>query len=173
MIRTRRLKAGAAWAFALLACARLANAQTTAPAAATDTREANLRAYVELLRSDLRAQKVAVITEVMEFTEKEDAAFWPIYREYETELAKINDERITLIKEYAAAYETLTDATADRLALRAIDLEVRRNTLVSRYYGRFKSVLPPKTALRFLQVEHQILLLLDLQIAASLPIASR
>ena len=173
MVRTRHLKLGAPWVLALLACARLAHAQATGPAAAADTREANLRAYVELLRSDLRAQKVAVITEVMEFTEAEDAKFWPVYREYETELAKINDDRMALIKEYAVTYDALTDATADRLALRALDLEARRQTLTKTYYERFKSVLSPKTAARFLQVEHQILLLLDLQIAASLPIASR
>ena len=125
MVRTRHLKVGAAWVLALLACARLAHAQATGPAAAADTREVNLRAYVELLRSDLRAQKVAIITEVMQFTEAEDAKFWPVYREYETELAKINDDRIALIKEYAASYETLTDATADRLARGALDLEAQ------------------------------------------------
>jgi hypothetical protein len=173
MVRTGNLKVGLPLAFALVACARLAHAQATVPAAAADTREVNLRAYVELLRSDLRAQKAAIITEVMEFTEAEDKAFWPVYREYETDLAKINDERMALIKEYAASYEALTDATADRLALRALDLEARRHTLTTTYYQRFKTVLPPKTAARFLQVEHQILLLLDLQIAASLPIASR
>ena len=75
--------------------------------------------------------------------------------------------------EYALGYETLTDATADRLAKGALDLEARRHALKAKYYERFKSVLPPKTAARFLQVENQILLLLDLQIAASLPIASR
>jgi hypothetical protein len=175
MIRTRHLKLGAPWVLALLACARLAHSQTAAPApaAAAATREANLRAYVELLRSDLRAQKVAVISEVMEFTEAEDAKFWPVYRQYEAELAKINDDRMALIKEYSGSYDALTDATADRLALRALDLESRRQTLTKTYYDRFKSVVSPKTAARFIQVEHQILLLLDLQIAASLPIASR
>ena len=107
----------------------------------------------------------------MQFTEAEDAKFWPVYREYETELAKINDDRIALIKDYAEPTSTLTDATADRLALGALDLEARRHALKANYYERFKTVLPPKTAARFLQVEHQILLLLDLQIAASLPIA--
>ena len=129
MVGTRHLKVGAACVFALVACARLAHAQATGPAAAADTREVNLRAYVELLRSDLRAQKVAIITEVMQFTEAEDAKFWPVYREYEAELAKINDDRIALIKEYAANYDTLTDATADRLAQRALDLEARRHAL--------------------------------------------
>ena len=55
------------------------------------------RAYAELLRSDVRTQKVAIITEVMGFTEAEDTAFWPIYREYDAEMAKLGDERVALI----------------------------------------------------------------------------
>ena len=53
---------------------------------------------------------------MMQFTEEEDAKFWPIYREYETQLAKINDDRIAVIKEYAVDYEKMTDDIADRLA---------------------------------------------------------
>ena len=86
----------------------------------------NLTAYAELLRSDVRAEKVAILTEVMGFTEAEDAAFWPIYREYDVEMAKLGDERIALIADYAKEYATLTDALADRLATRALDLEARR-----------------------------------------------
>jgi hypothetical protein len=64
----------------------------------------------------------------------------------------------------------MTDDVADRLARGALDLEGRRHALKMKYYDRFKSALSPKTAARFLQVENQILLLLDLQIAASLPV---
>src|SRR6187549_2502214 len=73
----------------------------TAPAAIAQTpiaddaaRQANLRAYVELLRADIRAEKVGIITELMAFTEAEDKAFWPIYREYDTELMALNDEKL-------------------------------------------------------------------------------
>ena len=76
----------------------------------------NLTAYAELLRSDVRTQKVAIITEVMGFTETEDAAFWPIYREYDAEMAKLGDERVALIAEYASNYSSLTDAIAEKLA---------------------------------------------------------
>ena len=72
-----------------------------AGSSSADPREINLRAYVELLRSDVRAQKVAIITDLMRFTEAEDAAFWPIYREYELELTKVNDERVSVVKAYA------------------------------------------------------------------------
>ena len=158
------------WALAVWATPRLASAQGAKPVTPDDTQAMNLHAYVELLRSDVRSQKIAIITEMMQFTEDEDTKFWPVYREYEAELAKLNDERLKLIKDYAASYETLTDDVADRLARGALDVEGRRHALKMKYYERFKSVVPPKTAARFLQVENQILLLLDLQIAASLPI---
>ena len=160
-------------ALALLAGAPLASAQTASAKAAQvndDTRDTNLRAYIELLRSDLRTQKVAIITEVMEFTEEEDAKFWPLYRQYETDLAKINDDRIKGIKEYADNFDKISDELADRLVRAALSLEERRHALKVQTYERLKSALSAKTAARFLQVENQILLLLDLQIASSLPI---
>jgi hypothetical protein len=113
---------------------------------------------------------VAIFTELMEFTEDEDKAFWPVYREYDTELGKINDDRVSLIEEYARNYPALSDAVADKLATAALELEGRRTQLKTKYYHRFKSVLSPKTAARFLQVENQLLLLIDLQIASSLPV---
>lgn len=148
----------------------VAAAQTPAPLSADATRDLNLSAYTQLLRSDIRAQKSAVISEVMQFTPAEGEVFWPIYREYEAELAKANDDRIALISEYTSKYSTLTDEVADRLARRALELETQRQALKVRYYDRLQKALSAKTAARFIQVENQILLLLDLQIAASLPI---
>jgi len=125
-----------------------------------------------LLRSDVRAQKVAIITEVMGFTETENTAFWPIYREYDSEMAKLGDERVAMIAEYAQNYPTLTDAVAEKLAGKALDLEARRQAVKAKCYERVKAALSPRTALRFLQVEHQLLLIIDLQISAALPIAA-
>jgi hypothetical protein len=144
--------------------------QAAAATDATAAKDLNLRAYVELLRSDLRGQKVAIITELLEFTEAEDAAFWPVFREYELELAKINDDRMSLIEEYARNYSKMTEPLADRLVMTALDLESRRTALKSKYYSRLKTTLSPKVAARVIQIEHQILLLIDLQIAASLPV---
>ena len=171
----------------LMVCAVGAEAQTTksqsakAPAAKSQapaapdseqqTKALNLSAYAELLRSDVRAQKVAIITEVMGFNDKEDEAFWPIYREYDLEMAKLGDERVALIADYAKNYANVTDEVADRLASKALELESRRQELKGQVYQKVKQALSPLTAARFLQVEHQLLLLIDLQIASSLPVA--
>ena len=155
----------------VLAAATSAAAGQSAQSQSQQAKTLNLSAYAELLRSDVRAEKVAIITEVMGFTEAEDAAFWPIYREYDAEMAKLGDERVALIAEYAKNYEQMTDAVADGLATKALDLQRRRQAVEAKYYERVKAALKPKQALRYLQVEHQLLLLIDLQIAAALPIA--
>jgi hypothetical protein len=175
MRRFSRLTAGCS-VIACLAAAPLGADQ--GPAAGTqaksvgndEARARNLQAYVELLRSDIREQKVALISGMMQFSEADDAKFWPVYREYEKELTGINDERLALIREYAGAYEKMTDQIANRLAHSVLDLEARRNALKTKYYERLAAILPARTAARVLQVENQILLLLDLQIAASLPV---
>ena len=47
--------------------------------------------YIELLKSDVKTNRKAIITEVMAFTEKESEAFWPIYNEFEYEASKLAD----------------------------------------------------------------------------------
>jgi hypothetical protein len=138
---------------------------------AKENKELNLTAYAELLRSDLRTQKVAIITEVVGFTEAEDKAFWPIYREYDAEMTKLGDQRVALIGEYAKNYSQLTDEVADRLARSALDLQSQRQAVSAKYYDRIAKAMSPKTAMRAWQVEHQLQLLIDLQIASSLPVA--
>lgn len=175
MQRWNLVTIGAPLVIALLVAAPRVSTQSGTPNAVRldATRDANLRAYIDLLRSDLRAQKVALISELMQFTDEEDAKFWPIYRDYERDLSTINDDRIALIKDYAANYERLTNEMADKLARGALDLEGRRHALQVQCYDRLAKAISAKTAARFLQVEHQLLLLLDLQIAASLPVVER
>ena len=142
-----------------------------APASPAETRTLNLSTYAELLRADIRAEKVAILTEVMGFTAEEDAKFWPIYRDYDAEMTALGDERVALIADYAANYAALTDESATRIAGKAIDLEMRRHAAKARCYEKVKAALSARTALRFIQVEHQLQLLIDLQISAALPVA--
>jgi len=157
--------------YALIACMCGVALVAGAPAGAQDdNRDRNLLAYVELLRADVRAEKVTILTEVMGFTEAEGKAFWPIYRQYDVDLSALSDERVAMIAEYARNYDQLSDATADKLIQKALDLEARRGALTRTLYDHLKRAMPATTAARALQVEHQLLLVIDLQIAASLPV---
>lgn len=144
--------------------------ERTNPPAASDARDTNLQAYVELLRSDIRGQKVAILAQLMDLDDALDEKFWPIYRQYEVELAALNDERVELIKQYAASYTNLSDAVADRLINQALSLDARRSSLLARYYLVAKKALGSRLAAQFVQIEHQLLTIVDLQIASALPI---
>ncbi len=132
--------------------------------------QAQQDAYVELLRSDVKTQRVAIITEVMQFSDSASAVFWPIYREYEYEATKIGDDMLALIKDYAANYDSLSDEIAKDLASRALRIDEDELKLRKKYYKRVEKAMGSVTAAKFLQIENQIRLLIDLQIAQSLPL---
>ena len=122
------------------------------------------------MRSDIRARKVEVVTEAMQLTGQEAAAFWPIYREYELELSKIWDGRLALISTYAKRYETMTDAVAQELAERYFELETRTVRLHRDYFREIGDAVSPRTAFRFTQVENRLDLLISVQLASQLPL---
>lgn len=125
--------------------------------------------YIDSLRTDLRADKTTLITEVMQFSEKDAAAFWPVYKKYDAEVVQLNDERVRLIKTYADTWMTMTDADAKQLAQRSLELEGRRADLRKKYFTEFSKVLPGLTVAKFFQLEHRLDLLVDLKIASDLP----
>ena len=129
-----------------------------------------LDVYIELLKSDMRTEKVAVITEALQLTSEESSAFWPIHREYELELSKIVDDRIELIKDYAQHYDNLTNEKAKELAKTVFELEKRRTKLKKKYFKKFEKAVSAVVAAKFIQIENQINLLVDLQIASELPL---
>ena len=92
--------------------------------------------YVELLRSDIRTQKVAIITEVMDFTDTQREAFWPVYREYEVELSKVGDARLALIKDYAKNFDEMTDVKAGKLIKSWFKLQEERTALKKKWFKK-------------------------------------
>ena len=126
--------------------------------------------FIELLRQDLKTQKVAIISEAMDFTEEESNTFWPVYRKYDFESSKLGDERLAIIKDYADNYDKMTDEKAKELMDRNIKLQEQRLKLSKKFYKEFQKVLPAIKATRFIQVDNQLNLLLNLQIASELPL---
>ena len=146
----------------------LAVAQT--PPTPQQTHEANLKAYISMMRQDLKKDKVSILTELMALSPDQAAKFWPIYNEYDKTLTKLADERIAFIRLYADSYESLSNEMATKIAMGMMDVEARRVDLRKQYFQRISQALSAKDAARWLQIETQIEKVLDLQILASLPI---
>lgn len=133
------------------------------------SRAADIDSEIESLRSDIRADKTSIVKDAMQLTPQQAQVFWPLYREYEDAAAKLNDERIDLMKQYGAKYDNLSDSDARAIAEKSFDLEFRRADLKSRYYKKFAAKLRDVTAARFFQIEKRLDLVADVQIASALP----
>jgi hypothetical protein len=130
-----------------------ANAQESTP---TNDRELNIQAYVALLQTDVEGKREAIVKEVMQLDDSEAKAFWPIYREYDAERAKLDSTEAQLIQEYNKAYPTISNEKADELITRTFALEAQRIELEKKYYYRLKSATSAATAAKFIEVEQQL-----------------
>jgi hypothetical protein len=132
--------------------------------------EPSLNSYIESLRADLRTDKMDIITEAMRFNDQESKAFWPVYRKYEADVTKVNDQRLALIKLYSDKFITMTNADAKAVIDQSIEFESRRTDVKRKYAQEFqKAGLSSLTVAKFLQLEHRLDLLVDLKIASELP----
>ncbi|HET6931255.1 MAG TPA: hypothetical protein VFI45_13105 [Candidatus Acidoferrum sp.] len=138
-----------------------------------DAQKKNVEAYIDLLRKDVRQQKAEIMGAVMVLSADDAAKFWPVYSEYDAELIKLNDQRVMNIKEYARVYNQMTDEKANDLIQRSLAYQKQRAELLAKTYDRVKEIVGAITAARFVQVEHQLLLIIDLQIASSLPVVGQ
>jgi hypothetical protein len=132
---------------------------------------ANLDDYVKLARTGIQQDKSKIIGAALGLDATQSAAFWPVYKKYEAELATIGDQRYAAIKDYAAHYGSLTDAKATELSDKALALEEQRLALVKRYAGEFRKVLPPVKVARWVQTEMALNKIVDLRVAAEVPLA--
>ena len=121
---------------------------------------------IEMLRADLRAQRKQIMAQNMSLTADEATKFWPIFDQYRQEAIKPNDERWALIKDYAANYNTMTDAQAQDYMKRANAVDEQLLELRMKYIPVFEKVI---SAALWFQIDRRIDLLINLAVARSNP----
>jgi len=133
----------------------------------------NVDDFIQLLKSDVQSDKIAIITEVMNFTDEQSEKFWPIYNEFSNELSKLGDKRIANIKDFAANYDSLTAERANQLIGNSFDFQEDRLSLNQNYYDKFADALGAIVAAKYMQLENQIQLIIELSVNSNLPLAKK
>jgi hypothetical protein len=126
---------------------------------------------MEVLREKLRADKKVVVAEVLQLTEGEAKAFWPVYNAYQSDMVTHYDRLLKLIDTYAKSYDTMTDETATSLLKQYLGLERDHVAILTAYLPRFQKVLPPKKVARLYQVENKARALVNYELARGIPLA--
>lgn len=125
---------------------------------------------IRLTRVAIQAGRQAIVTEAMDLTPKEMETFWPLYREYRLEAAKIGDRIVGLIERYAANYDNLTDEAASKLLNDFVKIERARADLKAKFLPKFKKVLPATKVVRFYQLENKMDIAVLNEMAEQIPL---
>jgi Spy/CpxP family protein refolding chaperone len=141
----------------------------SAPGAAAQPNSVNNN-DVEMLRANLRANRKNLMAQNMNLTADEATKFWPIFDQYRKDAIKPNDERWALISEYAANYNTMTDAQAQDYMKRAADVDQQLLALRLRYVPIFEKVISAKKAALWYQIDRHVDLMINLQLSSVIPL---
>ena len=126
--------------------------------------------YLELLRSDVRLARVELLTEAINTTEGQAELFWPIFEEYDKKLTKLGDRRVALVERY---FETLEAGSIDDLSevmKQWFEIQHDRLELRKHYYHEVHKAVGVEIAASFTQFETVVWMMIDIQIAAELPL---
>jgi hypothetical protein len=126
---------------------------------------------MDSLREQLRNDKRAVVASVLELTDSESKAFWPVYNAYQSDMVAHYDRLLKLLDTYAESYESLTDETATSLLKQYLALERDHVALLTSYLPRFQKVLPPRKVAKLYQVENKARALVNYELARGIPLA--
>ena len=124
---------------------------------------------IEMLRANLRANRKELTAQNMNLTVDEATKFWPIFDQYRKEAVKPNDDRWALIKEYAANYNTMTEAQAQDYMKRATGVDQQLLALRLRYVPVFEKVISAKKTALWYQIDRHIDLMINLQLSSMIP----
>lgn len=148
-----------------LALAQQAPAPPPPPDAKAEAME-----QIHLTRVAIQAGRQAIVTEGMDLTPAEMETFWPLYREYRLEAAKIGDRIVGLIERYAANYDSMTNEAANKLLNDFVKIERARADLKAKFLPRFKKVLPATKVVRFYQLENKMDIAVLNEMAEQIPL---
>jgi hypothetical protein len=109
----------------------------------------------------------------LSLTEAEATKFWPVYEQYTVDLAKINDKKVAVIKEYADSWGKMSDEQALSLTNRALAIEKNVADLRIRYVPIFSKVIPGTKVATFFQIDRRIQGLIDIQLSSQLPLVQQ
>ena len=131
----------------------------------------NAKDDMQLLISQIQADKRAVVLGSMQLTDAEVAAFTPIYDKYQADMKTQFQDAVEMLNKFAANYGSMTDDAAKDIMKDWFKLRDARNDTMEKYAKQMGRALPPTKVLQWVQIENKLNALLDVQAASVIPVS--
>jgi hypothetical protein len=125
---------------------------------------------IALTRAKIQTERQAILAGAMKLTEDEGLAFWPAYRDYRMDMARLGDRLVKVITEFTASNATLTDEQSTRLLNEYLDIKAKDVAVKKKYVGVFRKLLPAPKVARFFQLENKLDAIVNFELAGAIPL---
>jgi hypothetical protein len=166
----RNLGAFAVALAGVLTWCELAVGQETPPVGASTSAGGQVHSDAELTRQVLATERQAIVANALDLSGKQSEDFWPLYREYDADRAKLGERRIRILLAYEEAYPNLSTGEASQMTREVLDVQAAEIELKKRYLDRFRKVLGEIQTARFYQVERKLDAAENMELAKSIPL---
>lgn len=127
-------------------------------------------ADLAVARKQIQAQTIEIVETAMNLSETDAPVFWAIYKDYEVERTQMGDVKVSLLNQFMAIAEDMTDEQASATADQHFAMQRNQIALSEKYYTVMAEKLSPRVAARFVQVMNQIDTVIDANLASEMAI---
>jgi len=125
---------------------------------------------IALTRQTAHADRKSILMNNMNFSADESTEFWPAWNAYRAAVAANNDRSLSLIKDFAANYENMTDQKASELMTDHFSIEMQNLVIKQKFSQDISKFMPAQKVMRVIQIENKLDAAIDLQVAAEIPL---
>ena len=132
--------------------------------------QAQERHDIELDRATIQSERQSIVAANLPMSEEQAKAFWPMFREYRAEMAKLGDRAVNLVLDYAKNLETLSDAQATAMLDEYLAIQKDESKIKSAWVPKFRKILPSTAVTRFYQIENKLDAIIRIAAAEEIPL---
>ena len=125
---------------------------------------------LELSREVIDQQKRVIVAGSLPLSNEEADAFWPLFDEFQKELKKLDGRSDRLIASYTAELPNLTDDRARAMLDEALSIDEDRAKLKRQWVKRMAKALPPRSLVRYFQLENKFEAVVTADLARQIPL---
>jgi len=125
---------------------------------------------LEATRTQIQADRKAVVAKAMSLTDEQGAKFWPVYNEYRESMRKVDDKLVQLANDYFQNTDKMTDQQSQSMLTQWMNLNAEKVNVRKNYVKKFTKAIPVNRVIRFYQVENKMDAVINYELAASIPL---
>lgn len=132
---------------------------------------AQTEADIQMTRAEIQKARQAIIAKAITLTEEESLKFWPAYRNYRLDMARVGDRIVRVINEFFKSDAPLTEEQANRLIDEFLDIKAKEVEVRRKHVKIFRKLLPATKVARFFQLENKLDAAVNYELARTIPLA--